>query len=360
MAPPPPASLQSVVERAVPAAPGTTTRVTNQNGRDSELEIAVADGGKAIVIGSNNGFFFSADGGDSWAASAGVGSNDPSVTWGPSGGAAGRSMPPTSSRRPPGSGPRPTAARASPPAPTPTPAARAATPPAARRFPTRSTSPPIRFNQTAGGDRSTTCGGISKATGGSSARRTAAPPGAPTAQFFAGDLPKVSVSPIGLVYVAYHPTNDDNIQVRIFDSCENGLNDQFGAVLVIADPGGVACPTPGLDRCNERNSLASPIVAVDDTDISHVYIGYAANLVPGNGGGWYGNCAEPEPLRRPHRGAGLDRLRPDLAGLGGGELRPGRPAVHALDLRAGRRRARGRGTTAPQRSPAGPPSPTTA
>lgn len=280
--------LQSVVERAATAAPGTTTRVTNQNGRDSELEIAVADGGKAIVIGSNNGFFFSADGGDTWAASAGVGSNDPSITWGPSGGgtfyAANIVSPSTGFWTSTNGGMSFTAGTNA------YTCGQNGDPACGAAFPDQEHLAADRFNQTAGGDQIYDVWRHLDGTWGIVCSQDSGANWSANGQFFNGDLPKVSVSPIGLVYVAYHPSNDDNIQVRVFDSCENGLNDQFGAILVIADPGGVACPTPGLDRCNERNSLASPIVAVDDTDISHVYIGYAANLVPGNGGGWYGNC----------------------------------------------------------------------
>ena len=148
-----------------------------------------------------------------------------------------------------------------------------------------------RWNQTAGGDQIYDVWRHLDGNWGIVCSQDSGATWSANGQFFSGDLPKVSVSPIGWVYVAYHPSNDDNILVRVFDSCENGLNDLSGAILVAADPGGVACLLLGLDRCNERNSLASPIVAVDDTDISHVYIGYAANIFPGNGGGWYGNCA---------------------------------------------------------------------
>jgi len=282
--------LDRLVARAAPAAPGTTTRVTNQGGRDSELEIAVADGAKAIVIGSNNGFFRSLDGGDTWAASTGVGSNDPSITWGPSGGAGGTfyaaniASPSTGFWTSTNGG---TSFNAGTNAYT---CGQNGDPACGAAFPDQEHIAADRWNQTAGGDQVYDVWRHLEGNWGIVCSQDSGQTWSANGQFFAGDLPKVSVSPIGWVYVAYHPTNDDNILVRVFDSCENGLNDLSGAILVAADPGGVACPMPGLDRCNERNSLASPIVAIDDTDISHIYIGYAANIFPGNGGGWYGNC----------------------------------------------------------------------
>lgn len=285
-------SRDRLVARAAPAAAGTTTRVTNQGGRDSELEIAVADGAMDLVIGSNNGFFFSNDGGINWGNSANVGSNDPSVTWGPSGGprgtfyAANIATPSTGFWTSTDGGANFVAG---------TPiytCGQGGDPACGAAFPDQEHIAADRFNQTAGGDQIYDVWRHLDGTWGIVCSQDSGATWSANGQFFAGDLPKVSVSQNGLVYVAYHPTNDDNILVRIFSSCENGLTDLAGPILVVADPGGVACPTPGLDRCNRRNSLASPIVAVDDTDPSHVYIAYAANTVPGSGGGWFGNCVD--------------------------------------------------------------------
>jgi hypothetical protein len=42
-------------------------------------------------------------------------------------------------------------------------------------------------------------------------------------------------------------------------------------------PSFVQCPVPGLDRCNNGNNLSSFTVAVDDTNVNHVYVAYAQN-----------------------------------------------------------------------------------
>ena len=277
--------------KAVLPAPGTTVRVTAQNGRDSELEIAVADGGKDIVIGANSAFFFSSDGGQTWGNSMNVGSSDPSVSWGPSGGpqgtfyAANINTPSTGFWTSTDGGANfvgPTAAYT---------CGQNGDPACGGTFPDQEHIVADRFNQTAGGDQIYDVWRtlVGAKTWGIVCSQDSGATWSANGQFFAGDLPKVSVGQDGTVYVAYHPDNDDNILVRTFTSCENGLTN-LGASLVVANPAGVACPTPGLDRCNRRNSLASPLVAVDDTDPNHVYIAYAANTFPGNGGGWFGNC----------------------------------------------------------------------
>ena len=61
-------------------------RVTNQGGRDSEIEIAVSTNGRNIVIGTNQKYHFSTNGGQTWNQSAGIDGNDPSLGWGQSGG----------------------------------------------------------------------------------------------------------------------------------------------------------------------------------------------------------------------------------------------------------------------------------
>ena len=93
----------------------------------------------------------------------------------------------------------------------------------------------------------------------------------------------------GFVYVVF--LNGNNIMLSKFNSCENNQNPMVKAIAdqtVVAGITHVACPTPGLDRCNLRNTLAGPMVAVDDTNPNHVFVAYAVNTSPGGGG--FPNC----------------------------------------------------------------------
>lgn len=85
-------------------------------------------------------------------------------------------------------------------------------------------------------------------------------------------FPRVAVGKDGMVYVVSR--NGSNIVVDKFSNCDAGLVEQssFPQSLTIAD---VPCPVPGLDRCNNGNTLSSPTIAVDDTDPKHVYLAWA-------------------------------------------------------------------------------------
>jgi hypothetical protein len=264
-----------------PAA-GSTVRVTNQVWNDSELEIAVSDDGQNIVIGSNNGFFFSSDGGDTWNNSANVGANDPSVAWGQTSGPlglgtfyaaniAGNTTGFWTSIDGGANFVGPTAAYT---------CGQGGDPPC--NFPDQEHIAADRFNVTAGGDQVYSTWrhldgnwGIVCSVDGGTTWST-------LGNFFPGDLPKITVGQDGFVYVVYHPDDDDSIRLSKFASCETSQNPamtQVFDVLVNANSTAVACPVPGLDRCNFRNSLASPTVAVDDTDANHIYVAYASNSV---------------------------------------------------------------------------------
>lgn len=276
----------------IPAS-GTTTRIAAGGNPDSELEIAVSDDGLDIVIGSNNGFSFSNDGGGTWGNSAGVGSNDPSVAWGQSGGAMGTFYAANISGTTTGfwnstdggaNFAGPVAAYT---------CGQGGDPACGAAFPDQEHIAADRFNVTAGGDQVYSTWrhldgnwGIVCSTDGGTTWST-------NGFFFPGDLPKITVGQDGFVYVVYHPDNDDDIRISKFNSCESNQNPmvQVFDALVVSNPTAVACPTPGLDRCNFRNSLASPTVAVDDIDPSHVYVAYAANTNPG-GGGWWPACTD--------------------------------------------------------------------
>jgi hypothetical protein len=100
-----------------------------------------------------------------------------------------------------------------------------------------------------------------------------------------GDFPRIGVGGDGFVYVVYQ--NGANLMLDKFSSCANGLAQQAGFPKTVAGGiNGVDCgtiPVPaGLDRCNGNNTLASPMVSVDDTNSQHVYLAYANSTAAGS------------------------------------------------------------------------------
>jgi hypothetical protein len=69
-----------------------------------------------------------------------------------------------------------------------------------------------------------------------------------------------------------------------YSSCANGLAQQAGFPRQVSTVFGVVCPMPGLDRCNNGNSLSSHSVAVDDTNAQHLFVAYAT-ITNFSGGG---------------------------------------------------------------------------
>jgi hypothetical protein len=281
-------------ESAGAPAAGTTARVRVGGGRDSENEIAVSGTGQEIVIGTNNGFFVSSDGGATWGGSNGVGSNDPSVTWGPSGGpmgtfyAANINSPSTGIWTSTNGGNNfngPTALYT---------CGQNGDPACGSTFPDQEHIVADRFNQTVGGDQVYSTWRHLDGNAGIVCSVDSGATWSPNGFFFPGDLPKIGIGQDGFVYVVYHPSGDDDIRLAKFTSCENNQNPMVRLfdVLVVSNPVAVACPTPGLDRCNFRNSLASPTVAVDDTDPNHIFIAYADNTFnTGASTGYWPACA---------------------------------------------------------------------
>jgi uncharacterized repeat protein (TIGR01451 family) len=274
---------------------GASVRVTNQASRDSELEIAVSPNGQNIVIGSNSNYFFSTNGGQTWNNSAGIGGNDPSLGWGQSGGtngtfyAANIASPSTAISVSINNGAN-FAFRAN--AYT---CGQNGDPACGAAFPDQEHIAVDRFNVAAGGDQvysawrhlDGTWGIVCSANSGTTSSWS-------TNGFFTGgDFPRVTVGQDGFVYVVYLMGN--NIMLSKFNSCQTNQNPMVKAIAdqtVVAGSIPVACPTAGLDRCNFRNTLASPMVAVDDTNPNHVYVAYAVNTSPGvipPGGSWP-NC----------------------------------------------------------------------
>ncbi len=89
----------------------------------------------------------------------------------------------------------------------------------------------------------------------------------------ASGFPRAAVAPNGLVYVVSQ-TSDAGVAFQLFilSKCEDGLASTSNAIRSFVYSR-VACPVPGLDRCNDGNMLSSPTVAIDQNGV--VYVGYA-------------------------------------------------------------------------------------
>jgi hypothetical protein len=96
----------------------------------------------------------------------------------------------------------------------------------------------------------------------------------------AGDLPRVGVGGDGFVYAAW--ASGGNLMLHKFSNCDAGLAPQAGWPVTVSAFTNVVCPVPGLDRCNGRNILSSPKVAVDDLDPNHIYYAFATSTGAGN------------------------------------------------------------------------------
>lgn len=97
----------------------------------------------------------------------------------------------------------------------------------------------------------------------------------------AGDFPRVAVARDGSVFVV--SLSGDTILLHRFTSCASGLTAVAGYPLTVATlTGQVACPMPGLDRCNDGNTLSSPTVAADPADANHLFVAFAE--LDGSGG----------------------------------------------------------------------------
>ncbi len=105
---------------------------------------------------------------------------------------------------------------------------------------------------------------------------------APVAIDTSGDFPRVTVGQDGFVYVAY--VAGGNMMIHKYSSCRTGLTPQTMPMFprMVATFNDVACPVPGLDRCNSGNVLASPVAAVDDTNPNHIFFAYATNTGSNN------------------------------------------------------------------------------
>lgn len=270
---------------------GATVRVTAGGGRDSEIEVAVANGGSNIVVGTNNGWNFSTDAGQTWAGSAGTISNDPSVAWGSSGGAQGTfyianiNSPSTDIRASTNGGANFAFRGNAYTCPT------AGDPACGASFPDQEHIAADRFNVTATGDQVYSAWRHLNGSWGIVCSNDGGATWSTNGVFTAGDFPRVTVGQDGFVYVTFR--NGNNIGLSKFNSCETNQSPMVKAIAdqTVATITNVACPTPGLDRCNFRNDLASAQPAVDDTNANHIYVAYAANTSPGGGTTPWPTCA---------------------------------------------------------------------
>ncbi len=135
------------------------------------------------------------------------------------------------------------------------------------------------------------------------------------------DFPRVAVGSDGSFYVVYRRGGD--FRIDKYDACSTnaavmtraagGFPKTVSAFTTVAGCE-VANGFPGLDRCNDGNLLASPTVAVDDTNANHVYVSWATNTATGPNRWWRdlgGRRAHPRRRqqhghqRAPHHAVGL-------------------------------------------------------
>jgi len=273
---------------AADTEPGFNVRVNA--GNLGELEIAVSNNGLNIVMGTNGGWHFSTNGGQTWAPSAGIGNNDPSAGFGVSGAFYGANIrgncQPADAAGPQGytctgmwrstnNGANfgaPTNAVVCP---------NDTTPPSVPGacFPDQEHIAVDRFNAAPGGDQVYSAWrgfGAGVNNGLVCSQNNGATWTAPL-ELGAGDFPRITVGSDGFVYVVWY--DGGNYVISKFSSCANGLALVFGPnVLTGRTP--VACPFPGHDRCDQNPT--SQTITVDDTNPSHLYFAYGQNTAAGN------------------------------------------------------------------------------
>jgi len=94
-----------------------------------------------------------------------------------------------------------------------------------------------------------------------------------------GDFPRLTVGPNGSVHVVYRVGN--SIMYQRYNSCAAGLVAQHAMPITIRTSlaaSAATCPIPGNDRCNAA-FVSSHTVAVDNLDSTHVYVAYANTTV---------------------------------------------------------------------------------
>jgi hypothetical protein len=296
--------LMSIAPATIEDSTGATLRVQGPaDGTDAEIEIAVSGNGQTVIIGNNSrDFATSTDGGKTFPTTGTVpvpagffaANGDPSLAWGQSGtfyyAYIGFPDTNTSNARDECS----TAVHSSP-----TGAnfnnfvanAVYCNDAGPACFPDQEHIAADRVNAAPGGDQIYSVwrhfGGTCTNAAGSTPSIVCSQNGgvnwtavATIAGAAGGDFPRVTVGQDGFVYAVW--VAGGNIVLQKYSSCANGLVAQFGVPVTVGASTPVGCPVPGVDRCNGRNTLASPTVAVDDTNPNHVYVAYATNTAAGN------------------------------------------------------------------------------
>jgi hypothetical protein len=285
--------LSSVMGAFSTESGGASVPVSTGGGVDAELEIAVSNNGQDLVIGSNNTWYYSSDGGQTWSPTT-TNSNDPSVAWGQSGGPQGTfyganiSLGTSSTSIEISTDGGATWNFATPAYtcmqngdPDCTTAINGVS------FPDQEHIAVDRWNVTAGGDQVYSAAhiGFPNYWGIVCSADSATTWSANSYLSPGGSFPRITVGADGFVYVVY--PDSGNIMLDKFAPCETQTNpmsnELFYPRTVRTNVIDVACPMPGLNRCNNGNRLTSPVVAVDDTDPNHIYVSYANNTNPGDG-----------------------------------------------------------------------------
>jgi hypothetical protein len=297
----------SIAPSTVEDSVGATLRVQGPaDGTDSEIEIAISPNGQNIVIGNNaRDFATSNDGGKTFPATttgtvpvpAGFfqANGDPSLAWGQSGtfyyayigfpdtnASAARDECSTAFNVSTNNGGNFNTFRAN---------AVYCNDAGPACFPDQEHIAADRVNAAPGGDQVYSVwrhfGGTCTAAAGSTPSIVCSQDGgqnwtavATIAGAAGGDFPRVTVGQDGFVYAVWQA--GANAVLQKYSSCANGLVAQFGVPVTVGAMTDVGCPVPGVDRCNGRNVLASPTVAVDDTNPNHVYVAFATNTAAGN------------------------------------------------------------------------------
>jgi hypothetical protein len=90
-----------------------------------------------------------------------------------------------------------------------------------------------------------------------------------------GDFPRLSVGGDGSVFVIF--SAGQAIKLNKYGTCDGGLQLRTGFPTTVASFQTPVCPVPGLDRCNDGNLLSSATVAVDESNSSHIYAAWATS-----------------------------------------------------------------------------------
>jgi hypothetical protein len=98
-----------------------------------------------------------------------------------------------------------------------------------------------------------------------------------------GRHPRLGVSRSGRPYViAVRSSSGGAIDLTRASHCADGLAIDDDFPVVVDNFGGVACPVPGLDRCNTGNTLTSPTVSPDTGRELTIFASFATRTEDGN------------------------------------------------------------------------------